>query len=284
MIKVLSFDMKDVSYPGQERVRTYIDMLASSHSDQDHTPLLLIGPSGSGKQAAGRRLMEAWSSGAEPPLDISDYTLVMDSAAPSSETDTRYAVYKIRQALSRKALGSRTLLLNFTGAGIPAQNAMLKIMEEPPPLTRIIALQDDTSEILKTIRSRCQVIRFTPLSPQDLSHMAKEAKWEVTSNMIDYARGSLRRLHWLSVNPEVLQMLSSSNAATLCTMVSKIQEDKAKGLTVPQAKRQWCAMLIPMLPAAGFPSAAVIEALDMLSSDYKPEACLALALLTHPQG
>lgn len=44
-----------------------------------------------------------------------------------------------------------------------AQNALLKTLEEPPPGTFVILLTDQAHRLLETIRSRCQLVRFTPL-------------------------------------------------------------------------------------------------------------------------
>jgi DNA polymerase III delta prime subunit len=45
---------------------------------------------------------------------------------------------------------------------------LLKILEEPPPATHLVLLATDASKLLDTIRSRCQVVRFRPLSREDL--------------------------------------------------------------------------------------------------------------------
>lgn len=45
------------------------------------------------------------------------------------------------------------------------QNALLKTLEEPPPGTYIILLTTQESDLLPTIRSRCQRVAFSPLDP-----------------------------------------------------------------------------------------------------------------------
>jgi len=42
-------------------------------------------------------------------------------------------------------------------------NALLKTLEEPPPHSLIILIASNTDNILPTIRSRCQIVRFSPL-------------------------------------------------------------------------------------------------------------------------
>ncbi len=53
----------------------------------------------------------------------------------------------------------------------PAQNSMLKTLEEPSGRTLIILLTDSPGYLLPTIRSRCQIIRFGPL---DRATVARE--------------------------------------------------------------------------------------------------------------
>jgi DNA polymerase-3 subunit delta' len=45
-----------------------------------------------------------------------------------------------------------------------AQNALLKSLEEPPPRSHVILVSSATSGLRPTIRSRCQRLRFGPLS------------------------------------------------------------------------------------------------------------------------
>lgn len=54
--------------------------------------------------------------------------------------------------------------LNAEGA-----NALLKTLEEPPPDSLLILIGSSTTKQLPTIRSRCRIIRFAPLSSQILS-------------------------------------------------------------------------------------------------------------------
>ena len=44
-----------------------------------------------------------------------------------------------------------------------ASNKLLKLIEEPPEKTVIILIAEDEEQIIKTIRSRCQLLQFNPL-------------------------------------------------------------------------------------------------------------------------
>ena len=50
-----------------------------------------------------------------------------------------------------------------------ASNKLLKLIEEPPEKTVIILIAEDESKILQTIRSRCQLLNFPPLSERAIS-------------------------------------------------------------------------------------------------------------------
>jgi DNA polymerase-3 subunit delta' len=55
-----------------------------------------------------------------------------------------------------------------------ASNALLKILEEPPEHTIFVLVAPDTSDLLPTIVSRCQHIRFNPITPGDLEYYLTE--------------------------------------------------------------------------------------------------------------
>jgi DNA polymerase-3 subunit delta' len=49
-----------------------------------------------------------------------------------------------------------------------ASNALLKTLEEAPPTTHLILITSRPAALLPTIRSRCQAVRFAPLSADEL--------------------------------------------------------------------------------------------------------------------
>jgi len=51
----------------------------------------------------------------------------------------------------------------------PAQNSLLKTLEEPSGQVVIMLISSRPEELLPTIRSRCQEIKFSPLSVEELS-------------------------------------------------------------------------------------------------------------------
>ena len=53
-------------------------------------------------------------------------------------------------------------------------NALLKVLEEPPKTSHLILITARPAMLLPTILSRCQMIRFSPLTPQEIErHLVK---------------------------------------------------------------------------------------------------------------
>ena len=51
-----------------------------------------------------------------------------------------------------------------------AANALLKILEEPPPRSLFLIVSHQPGRLLPTIRSRCRTLSLDPLSPEDVGH------------------------------------------------------------------------------------------------------------------
>lgn len=76
------------------------------------------------------------------------------------------AVRRISERVSRRPFeGKRSVTIVFEAhlATAEAQNALLKILEEPPPSAAIVLVTQRADRLLPTIVSRCREIRFDPL-------------------------------------------------------------------------------------------------------------------------
>jgi DNA polymerase III subunit delta' len=81
-----------------------------------------------------------------------------------------------------------------------AQNALLKTLEEPAGRTLIVLLTDQPGAMLQTIRSRCQVVRFTALDEAVVREGLRNRKVDPTlaDRAADLSRGSLGvALKWI---------------------------------------------------------------------------------------
>lgn len=94
--------------------------------------------------------------------------------------------------------------LNAEGA-----NALLKTLEEPPANALILLICDNPDSLLPTIRSRCQVVRFFPLTESDvrdvlLTEQLTESSEEATT-VAAMAEGSIALAQQL-LNPDLRQL------------------------------------------------------------------------------
>jgi DNA polymerase-3 subunit delta' len=76
----------------------------------------------------------------------------------------------------------------------PAQNALLKSLEEPPSHTIFILTTDRPQALLPTIRSRCRTLYFGPLPADIIADWLRERGFESELEHLPVlARGSLKR-------------------------------------------------------------------------------------------
>ncbi len=81
-----------------------------------------------------------------------------------------------KRLTTRPTLGQRRCLIIHPAddMNVEAANALLKSLEEPPHGTFFILVAHRPSRLLPTIRSRCRVLRFPLLSPEQLRAMLSE--------------------------------------------------------------------------------------------------------------
>jgi DNA polymerase-3 subunit delta' len=77
-----------------------------------------------------------------------------------------------RESNFRPAEGAARFFLveNAESLNEASSNALLKTLEEASPTTHIVLITSRPSGLLPTIRSRCQTVRFAPLTPEELEN------------------------------------------------------------------------------------------------------------------
>lgn len=141
---------------------------------------LISGPAGSGKRTLARLLAAAMLCGEadRPCLRCKVCRKVMEGIHPDFITvddpeKKTVSVELIRQARAdiyiqpNEAERKIYLFPRAQDMGISAQNALLKVLEEPPKYGVFLLLTDNPEKLLPTIRSRCTALALKPL-PQAL--------------------------------------------------------------------------------------------------------------------
>jgi DNA polymerase-3 subunit delta' len=78
-----------------------------------------------------------------------------------------------------------------------AANALLKLLEEPPPMTLWIIITAKKSAMLATILSRCQSISFTPLSRQNTEEILMQNNFSSghAQTLAEFSQGSVEKAY-----------------------------------------------------------------------------------------
>ena len=161
---------------------------------------LISGPAGSGKKTlAGLISAAALCQKEEKPcLSCAVCRKVMENSHPDVITveDPEHkavAVKIVRQiredVFVRPNEADRKIYIFPQELGTEGQNALLKILEEPPKYGVFLLLTDNPEKILPTVRSRCTELKLLPLSDALLrSRLRKEfpnaAEDDITAAMV----------------------------------------------------------------------------------------------------
>ena len=124
-------------------------------------------------------------------------------------------IRRLLDSLSKKPYGRGrriVLIADAHGMNPEAGNALLKMLEEPPANTILILTTNQTSDLLPTIVSRCQRIRFRPLpsdtirsllitqeglARQEADAVARMAGGSYTRAVSLFRQGWIARRNWI---------------------------------------------------------------------------------------
>ncbi len=192
--------------------RHIIDILiAQAKSNQLAHSYLLYGPRGTGKTSTARLLAKivnctTFTADGQPDLvndpacQLVNENKTLDFVEIDAASHT--GVDNIREEIIDKALYPPAHLkkkvyvideVHMLSKG--AFNALLKIMEEPPPYLLFILATTELHKVPDTIISRCQVFNFKQLS---LDEISGRLQYIATAEHITYEESALRLIAKLS--------------------------------------------------------------------------------------
>lgn len=147
---------------------------------------LFHGPPGAGKRAVARAFAAALlSDGARTPETVAE-RVARDAhpdltwTRPSGAGEMLVADIEgpVVAAAAHTPFESRRRVFVIEDAHAmndQAANRLLKTLEEPPPFAHLILLAPSARDVLATIASRCQPVRFDPLPPARIEELLGEA-------------------------------------------------------------------------------------------------------------
>ena len=217
---------------------------------------LISGPKGAGKHTLARLLAAAihCTSPQKPCMQCTACRKVLSGNHPDYITiddpeKKTVPVDLIRQAKAdiyirpNEADKKVYLFPRAQDMGIPGQNALLKVLEEPPAYGVFILLTDNPEKLLPTVRSRCTELTLTALPPallrRELGSAFPQAQAEDLEGAIIRSGGYLGQAKELLQSGELrcpyteqfLQCFAARNALALVQLLVPMERWKRDQLT-----------------------------------------------------
>ena len=151
----------------------------------------------------------------------------------------------IQQLSAKPALARRKIVIICSAERMHTDgaNKLLKTLEEPPPNTSFILTSANPSRLLDTIISRCQMIKFHPLSNADLlSTLAErfsDADEALREAAMAMAGGRYGRAEWLMEAPDVLSLRDELLDLVAATTEVPLVESLRMGERLAAMPEQW---------------------------------------------
>jgi DNA polymerase-3 subunit delta' len=158
---------------------------AALEQGQPSHAYLFHGPPGTGKRTAARALAAELLAAGEDDHDAArrrvlagthpDLTWVKPTGAHVMRvSDVDEAVVSAAGRTPFESSKRVFVLERADTMNDEVANRLLKTLEEPPDFVHLILLTDALGQVLETVVSRCQLVRFDPLSPERIAAKLEE--------------------------------------------------------------------------------------------------------------
>jgi DNA polymerase-3 subunit delta' len=243
---------------------------------------LFVGPEGIGKRAFGLKLAQALlcQTRSEEAMDPCGECPACVQVAAGSHPDVHLVAkpkeksflplelligdkeHRMRQGLCRNIalkplMGGRKVAIidDADFLNVEGGNSLLKTLEEPPPRSVLILITTSSARQLPTIRSRCQLIRFRPLSTDLVAELlVREGLVEDAAEarrLAGYSQGSLRQALDLA-DPELWSFRTRFFQQLAEPVLDSVRLSKSVAAFVDEAGRQASARRQRLRQVVGF--------------------------------
>jgi len=212
--------MSSINFPqiiGHKLTKQHLDNLINTN--QLPKSLLLAGPGQIGKTTIISRLaqiLQCTNQGCQT-------CATCQQVAAQTQINTHFFIepglfgidaireLKVQAHLTSTSKHHLFIIKNIERLNIPASNAFLKLLEEPPAPVRFLLTTSNEIDLLPTIRSRCQTLRLNNLSTTELTTFATKnlPETNITDLQLTLSLGKPGRLQELAQNPEYFAQLQT---------------------------------------------------------------------------
>jgi len=207
---------------------------------------MFVGPDGVGKATTALNLAKAIHCEGQG-VDACDTCAACEKVSRGSHPDVLWIepegaqirIEQIRDLQQRVAYrpleGSRrcVVLDRAHDMTLPAANALLKVLEEPPEGNVMVLIARSTSVLPPTVVSRCHVICFSPLTAAEVAHCLCDRhgwSWDEALRVSNRSRGSvktalaLRGLPMVAEEERVLHFLAGLETFGIGEVLERSQD------------------------------------------------------------
>ena len=180
---------------GQRFAKKYLSN--SIKSNMISHAYMFEGPSGVGKNTMARELAATLLE-MENLFNSPDYIEI----TPDGNSIKIAQIRKLQSAILVKPYKSYKIYVidEAQKMTVEAQNALLKTLEEPPKYAIIILITNNKESLLDTIKSRCEIIKFTPIPLVEVADYLTQTGVDKNraSLLANFSRGSMQKAIELS--------------------------------------------------------------------------------------
>lgn len=223
-------------------LQTFINAWDNRDKHPIHPVWMLCGPRGIGKATLAYKIARMVYG------NVGDF-FIIDMARNIDErgnlkTDAKaISVHTVRAMIEKMQMSSmsgnwRVVLIDSVDElTVAAENAVLKLLEEPPQQTLFLLVTHQLSNVLPTVRSRARVEKMHPLTISELRELCTKfmGEEEISSEILKLSNGSFGKIANLKASggdiiyEELLNILKTknSNASDMMNVAIKIGAEPA---------------------------------------------------------
>ena len=223
-------------------LKAFMDAWNAREEHPLHPVWMLCGPRGIGKATLAYKIAKM-VYGNVGDFFIIDLAHNLDDHGNIKSDAKMISVNTVRAMIDRMQMSSmsgkwRVILIDAVDElTVAAENAILKLLEEPPQQTLFLLVTHQLSNVLSTVRSRARVEKMHPLTISELRELCTRfmPDTEISSEILKLANGSFGKIANLKssggdvIYEELLEALNNSHstASDLMNIATKIASEPA---------------------------------------------------------
>ena len=209
----------------KETLQRFMDAWDKREEHPIHPVWMLCGPRGIGKATFAYKIAKM-VYGNVGDFFIIDLAHNIDERGNDKSDAKSISVHTVRAMIERMQMSSmsgkwRVVLIDAVDElTVAAENAVLKLLEEPPQQTLFLLVTHQLSNVLPTVRSRARVEKMHPLTISELRELCVRfmGDTEISPDILKLSNGSFGKIANLkasggdTIYEELLSILNNKNA------------------------------------------------------------------------